>query len=61
MVEKEDDFRASVRWPDLCVQTFLHLGAFAGLFVVLAGCADSRTLLAGMSITSYVIGNTFPT
>jgi hypothetical protein len=45
--QQDDGFRACWRWPDLCVQVGLHLGAAAGLLVVLTGCAQPMTVLAG--------------
>jgi hypothetical protein len=52
--QQDDGFRACWRWPDLCVQVGLHLGAAAGLLVVLAGCAQPMTVLAGNNTFLYL-------
>lgn len=31
--DKVDDWRGSIRWPDLIVQIFLHAGAVYGLYL----------------------------
>lgn len=33
-VEEDQEYNPQIRWPDLCAQTFLHVGALYGLYLM---------------------------
>lgn len=50
-VEKDQEYNPQIRWPDLCAQTFLHVGALYGLYLMFY--AKFYTFLWGRLLKSH--------